>query len=119
MNKKQIQRLEALKPGGVPRYVRCYDNEGETADRYTVVFTGNYTYKTGRQHWYLGMSGNPFHPLGIGQHGESNTQIDYPSYSHLGKKIKFQDLPEKCQECVLQTYDHLWDLTVTNPNLNS
>ncbi len=115
MNKKQTQRLEALKPSGVPRYVRCYDNGGETADRYTVVFTGRYTHKTGRQHLYIGMSSNPFHPQGVGQHGESSTQIDYPSYKHLGKKIKFQDLPEKCQECVLQTYDDLWDLeSVTN-----
>ena len=35
MNK--TQRKENLLPQGTPRYVRCYDNGGETADRYTVV----------------------------------------------------------------------------------
>ena len=66
------------------------------------------------------MSADPFHPLGIGLHEESSTQIDYPSYKHLGKKIKFQDLPEKCQQCVLQTYDDLWDLnSVTKQQTNS
>lgn len=113
MNKKQTERINRLLPNGEPRYVRCYDNGGETQDRYTVVFTGNYTHKTGRQHWYVGMSGNPFHPLGVGQHGESSTQIDYPSYKHLGKKIKFSELTDKCKECVLQTYNDLWDILST------
>lgn len=104
------KRVESLLPGGIPKYVRCYDNGGETADRYTVVFTGNYTRKTGGEHWYVGMSGNPFHPLGIGIHESSRTQIDRPSYGHLGKKIKFDDLTENCKLCVLQTYKELWDL---------
>ena len=30
--------------------------------------------------------GYPFHPQGIGQHGESNEPIDQPSYKHLGKR---------------------------------
>lgn len=110
MNKGQQQRIDSLMPNGNPKYVRCYDNGGETADRYTVVFTGNYTHKTGRQHWYLGMSANPFHPQGVGMHGESSTQIDRPAYSHLGKKIKFEDLTKEAQECVKQTYVDLWDL---------
>ena len=108
MNK--TQRKENLLPQGTPRYVRCYDNGGETADRYTVVFTGRYTHKTEREHLYLGMSGNPFHPLGIGTHGSSRTQIDYPSYGHLGKKVKFSDLTENCKVCVLQTYKDLWEI---------
>ncbi len=110
MNKRQTQRIESLMPNGTPKYVRCYDNGGETADRYTCVFTGNYTHKTAREHWYLGMSGDPFHPLGIGSHGSSHTQIDKPSYSHLGKKVKFETLPEKVQQCIKQTYVDIWDL---------
>lgn len=106
----KAQRTESLLPKGLPRYVRCYDNGGETADRYTVVFTGRYTQKTGGEHWYLGMSGNPFHPQGIGMHGSSRTQIDSPSYGHLGKKVKFEDLTKECQECVLQTYKELWGI---------
>lgn len=108
MNKDQ--RKENLLPQGTPRYIRCYDNGGETADRYTVVFTGRYKQNTGGEFWYVGMSGNPFHPLGIGTHGSSRTQIDYPSYGHLGKKVKFDDLTENCKLCVLQTYKDLWEI---------
>lgn len=103
-------RSERLLPDGKPRYIRCYDNNGETADRYTVVYTGRYKQKTGGAFWYVGMSGKPFHPLGIGQHGESETQIDYPTYGHLGKKIKFDDLPEDCRHLVLRDYVYLWDI---------
>lgn len=108
---KNDKRMTALMPNGIPRYVRCYDNGGETADRYTVVFCGRYTHKTGRAFWYVGMNAAPFHPQGIGQHGESNYMpIDKPKYSHLGKKIKFIDLPEDCKTCVINTYTYLWDL---------
>lgn len=110
MTKKQQQRVESLFPNGVPRYVRCYDNGGESADRYTVVFTGRYTHATGGSHWYLGMSASPFHPLGVGMHGASDRQIDYPSYKHLGKKVDFSTLPEDCKKCAIQTYKELWDI---------
>ena len=102
-------RTERLLPGGKPKYVRCYFHP-EYNDPYTVVYTGHYTHKTGHSHWYVGMSAKPFHPQGIGMHGESDTQIDYPSYKHLGKKIKFDDLPEDCQTLVLQDYVYLWDI---------
>lgn len=91
-----------------PRWIRCYDNGGETIDRYTVVFTrlGN---KLGRGTClYLAMNAAPFHPQGFGQHGESTCPIDRPSYGHLGKKIRFEDLPADCQKCVWQTYSDLW-----------
>lgn len=110
LTRTQKNRIDNLLPDGKPKYVRCYDNGGETADRYTVVFTGNYTSRTNRYHWYLGMSANPFHPLGIGSFGESRTQIDRPKYSHLGKPIKFEDLPEKCQQNVREYYVDLWEL---------
>jgi len=108
------KRLQNIFPDGKPKYVRCYDNGGESADRYTVVFTGNYTSKTSGEHWYLGMSGQPFHPQGIGQHGSSPTQIDKPKYSHLGKKVTFENLPSEVQKCVNQTYLYLWDFTDEN-----
>ena len=115
MKKNLIDRRARILPDGKPRYVHCYDNGGGdkekgTFDRYTVVFTGRYRQKTGGEFWYLGMSTYPFHPQGFGQHGGSQTQIDYPTYGHLGKKIKFEQLPEDCQKCVLQTYEDLWDL---------
>ena len=111
-------RVNRLMPGGAPRYIRCYDNgnrpDGGTIDRYTVVYTGRYRHKTGGSQWYVGMSAAPFHPQGFGQHGEYpghlGPAIDRPSYGHLGKKIKFQDLPEDCQKLVLQDYRDLWDI---------
>jgi len=68
---KHKERTERLLPNGVPRYIRCYDNGGKTADRYTVCYTGNYRGKTKGWHDYVGMSGAPFHPQGIGQHGQT------------------------------------------------
>ena len=113
--KRQAERKASLVPNGKPKMVRCYDNGGKSMDRYTVVFTGRYTHKTNRSFWYVGMSGSPFHPQGIGMHGESEyTPIDKPTYSHLGKKIKFEDLTEDCQKCVMETYLYLWDFTDEN-----
>jgi hypothetical protein len=104
-------REARLLPAGVPRYVHVYDNGGATADRYTVVFTGRYREKTGGEFWYLGMSGAPFHPQGVGMHGSSPRQVDYPTHSHLGRRIKWADLPADCQACALRTYVDLWDLS--------
>jgi hypothetical protein len=56
------------------------------------------------------MSGAPFHPQGFGQHGESETIIDRPTYGHLGKKITFADLPEDCQKLVISDYRYYWQL---------
>lgn len=81
--------------------VRCYDNGGKTFDRYTVVFTGKYRRYTGGHQNYVGMSDNPFSPQGFGQHGSSFEDIDRPTYSHLGKKIDFDDLPKDCQQLVM------------------
>jgi hypothetical protein len=102
-----MTREERFMPNGIPKHVRIYDNGGETFDQYTVVFTGNFK---NRNHtcYYLGMSTDPYHPQGFGQHGESKDIIDRPTYAHLGKKIKFQDLPERCQDCVIQDYKEIW-----------
>ena len=105
--KRELQ----LMPDGIPRYIRCYDNNGESFDRYTVVFTGRYRKSHDEGFLYLGMSSDPFHPQGFGQHGETQNQpCDRPVYSHLGKKIKFQDLPEDCQKAVLQDYKEIWNI---------
>ena len=89
----------------IPRYIRCYDNGGATFDRYSVVFTKK---RNAGQFMYLGMSSMPFDPQGFGQHGASDDRIDYPQYSHLGKPIKFVDLPEDCQSLVMSDYKVLW-----------
>lgn len=99
-------------PDGSPRWIRCYDNGGETFDRYTVVFTRG-------KRCYLGMSQHPAHPQGYGMHGEwpkGEAPIDrLGGYSHLGKKIKFSDLPEDCQKAVNNTYGALWSHTIHKP----
>ena len=69
-----MDRVRRLMPDGVPRYVRCYDNGG-SGDRYTVVYTGNYRGRGGMCR-YVGMSALPFHPQGVGMHGESREPID-------------------------------------------
>ncbi len=104
-----MTREEQFMPNGVPRKIRIYDNGGKTIDRYTVVFTGNYKGRDG-QCDYLGMSEDPFHPQGFGQHGESDTIIDRPTYGHLGKKITFDKLPKDCQEWVITNYKKFWDI---------
>lgn len=98
-------RAERLMPNGVPRYIRCYDNGGETADRYTVVYTRTADY------FYVGMSENPYHPQGFGQHGEGKDgPIDRPKYAHLGKRISFHDLPAECRKLVRSDYRLIWRL---------
>lgn len=104
-------RVERLMPGGIPRHIRCYDNGGET-DRYTVVFTnvGRFCPELRGGALYLGMSTHPFHPQGFGQHGESRDQIDRPKYAHLGKKIRYVDLPPDCRKLVRTDYVAYWEL---------
>ena len=94
-----------------PKYVRCYANGGASIDRYTVVFTGRYRHKTAGAWVYLAMNAAPFHPLGFGQHGESEgaLPIDRPRSSHLGRRIKYADLPPDCRKLVSQDYCELWD----------
>ena len=108
MNKQE--RKNNLMPNGIPRYVRCYDNQDKSFDRYTCVFTGRYKHKTSGEFIYVGMSANPFHPQGFGQHGASLTQIDRPAYAHLGKKINFNDLPNNCKKLIMDDYIDLWEL---------
>lgn len=98
-----------FKPDGTPKYLHVYD-QPESGDRYTIVFTGKYRHKTGGVFWYVSSSAYPTHPQGIYQHGESKTQIDYPSHGHLGKKISFSQLPEEVQKLVLRDYRDLNDL---------
>ena len=115
--KKQRDRYARLLPNDIPRKVRIYDNggsekEGGTFDRYTVVFTGNYPIKNRGWYDYLGLSEHPFHPQGFGQSGAAEFQpVDRPNYSHLGKKIKFENLPEDCKKAVIQDYLYHWAFT--------
>jgi len=78
-----------------PQSIRVYDNGGATADRYTVIYMDQPERQAGT-FACLGMSAAPFHPQGFGQHSSA-----MPG-SHLGKRIKFEDLPVDCQNAVFR-----------------
>ena len=124
MTKRQTLRIDSLLPGAEPKYIRIYDNGGETTDRYIAVFTGRYRQKTGGCFRSLSMSGAPASPQGVCLHGEHRNQIDVapgswagPSIGrkcHLGVRIPFSSLPLVCQKVLLHDYCYLWDLPDPN-----
>ena len=123
---REAARLEARRdkfmPGNVPKFVRCYDNsetDDPSLDCYTAVFSGKYRdNKTGGMFIYISMNARPFHAQGIGQHGESHTQIDthdgWPpamgKKCHLGRRVPFQQLPRDCRRLIMHDYLYFWDL---------
>jgi len=103
---KSYRRARTDYPAGV---VAIYDNGGKTADRYTVVYAPFYPATAGgdRPYFpYVGMSGEPFHPQGFCQHGETEdfrpTGGGWSGRSSCGKVIRFEDLPPDCQKVVLR-----------------
>jgi len=116
MNKNK--RLENIMPKDQPKYVRVYDNGGDSFDRYTVVFTGRYR-KKNDEFGYRVMSENPFDAHGIGIWDSSPNQIDVNKWgfapamgrkNHLGKRILFATLPDQCRRLVISDYKELWSL---------
>lgn len=83
-----------------PKNIKIYDNGGKSFDRYTVVFTG--------QNYHLGLSSDPYSPLGTYFKDQTPTPIDEPTYSHLGKKITWRKLPPQCQKAVIETHRDIW-----------
>jgi hypothetical protein len=76
---------------GLVRPIKVYDNGGESFDRYTVVLDEPGTNR-GDDFMALGLSDNPGHPQGFSQF---TTAQDGP---HLGKRIKFADLPDEVRK---------------------
>lgn len=74
--------------------VRIYDNGGKTIDRFTAV----YMFEIERPGIYgaRGMCSHPFSPQGFGCYTSA-----MPG-KHLGKRIKFEDLPNDCQKLIKQ-----------------
>jgi hypothetical protein len=93
-------------PDGV---IGIYDNNGSTCDRYTVVYT---PFRSGDAWHYptLTMSADPFHPLGVGMHGEYSFR---PKRMRGERVIGWSDLPVLCQQCVRQ------DLEVSDEGVGS
>lgn len=75
--------------------LRIYDNNGKTFDRYTVVYMDQ-PENAPNTFAALGMSSDPCHPQGFGQHCSA-----MPG-RHLGKRIQFNELPFECQRLVLR-----------------
>jgi len=96
----RFRRSRTDYPDGV---IAIYDNKGATCDRYTVVYA---PFRSDDAWHYptLNMSADPFHPLGIGMHGEYSFR---PTRLRGERVIDWADLPERCKQCVLQ------DLEVT------
>ena len=95
-------------PDGV---LGIYDNGGlreyrgewrGRADRYTVVYDGETDERGQTFYPYLAMSEAPFHPQGIGIHGETPFRITRGDGERC---IAFEELPEDCQRAVRQDLD--------------
>lgn len=96
-----------------------------SGDRYTVLFTGRAgackSPGTATEYSYRSMCGNPRHPQGIGMWGSTKNQPadvvpgawgGAPMYrhNHLGKRIKFADLPGEPRDVVWDDYLEIWNL---------
>lgn len=101
--------------GNLMRLRKVYDNGGRSIDRYTVTFE-IYNQNTGKwdvfswgsntnapegdpsykKIYCLGMSERPFNPRGFGQSGSCFEG------RHLGKRIKYHELPDEVKKCILQ-----------------
>lgn len=86
-------------PDGRRVVCKVWDNGGATFDRYTAIFRA-FRGHGGKMYWPgLGMSEDPFHPQGFGQHFELTER---PQIG--GKRIEFTALPEQVQKCILQEF---------------
>ena len=84
-----------------------WDNGGVSVDRYTVVTTNGDM---------IGFSTDPFYPPGFNQYvGKyynevcetiSDRPIQEEDFSHLGKELQYEDLPEQVQEAIAQRLEH-------------
>ena len=99
--------MESLK-----RKVVVLDNNGETYDRYTIIFRETAD--------IYGCSANPFHPMGIGQYcGNASQMVKYNNPTvkdnriavniylrdckHIGKRVKdLNTLPEDVKKYIKQ-----------------
>jgi hypothetical protein len=128
MNKTQQARRERLMPNGIPRYIRIYDNGGESADRYTCVYSGHYNnigksvrgIHANKAYHYVAMSEAPYSHCGIGLHGSTEwhcCDVNKSGFApaigrknHLGKRISFSELPEDCKKLVVDDYKDIWEI---------
>lgn len=88
----------------------CFDNGGESFDRYTLIEGETTSGCQGPTLWYIGSSENPCHPQGFWQHGElplvncRNIRGRF-DLSHLGKRVPFDSLPAAVQDQYRNEYN--------------
>lgn len=111
-------RLDRLLPDGEPKYIRIYDAGDNVADRYTVIFSGNYVGRNGKTQ-IIAMNESPTHPQGVCIHNQYSHPIDVDKWgfslrigqkNHLGVRIRFGDLPEECKKIVMRNYLEIWEI---------
>ena len=79
---------------------RIFDAEGQGyADRYTIAFKAKRHARHGLYYPYLSANAYPFHPQGIGMHGQS---VHFLTGRCLGKRITFEQCPADVQKFILQ-----------------
>jgi len=94
-----------LDDAGHPRFIKVYDNEGMTIDRYSILFTRKKVDKYG--YMALKLSETPDDQY----HNQHHYTVKRPRKRHVGlvgKPIAFESLPKACQEAVHQHYKELW-----------
>ena len=87
-----------IQVAGKRKTCRIYDAGDQFADRYTIAFKGYRLKDWGMIYPYLSASENPYHPQGVGQHGEAPHPM---TGRHLGKRVSFDSLPEPVQRFIL------------------
>lgn len=89
---KLFESVEDLKKSGY--LFRITDNGGATADRFTIIYCDGS---------YLGASCYPYHPQGVGMHGEDIDVQGVADRVEEGteRDLRFIDLPEQVRDCVL------------------
>lgn len=87
-----------------PSYVLdCFDNKGQTADRYTVIFGKEFMETDARGDWIalLDMSPEPTHPQGVGVSASYLAhEIAAFRYRSGHHRVKWADLPDAVKRCV-------------------
>ena len=73
--------------------IKCYDNGGESLDRYTIVYLSRPAFGE-KAYEARSMCDTPNHPCGVSLYAIVDDG------DHLGDLIKFEDLPTDCQMIV-------------------
>jgi hypothetical protein len=92
MTTKIVQRYQTV--------LRCYDNNGRSFDRYTIIpprWDKLYLERRGL-FAAIGSSANPFHPQGFGMH------VSAAAGAHLGKRVSWDKLPPDVQQFARQSF---------------